>query len=235
MMEELYEGLLTLQELDAEIDQAQARLAGFAPELEEIDAPVGSLEREVEGVRGRLTEMRGEMRRLERGAEEKRDRLRRHEERMERVRNPREEAAARTELDLIRRAAEADEQDALTCIEQATRTELKLDDLEKELVRLQSEIEPRREALLEERAAADGELTVLRDRRDNHALRLEPSATQLYERVRAGKTRTVLATLTTDGACGHCFSIVPIQQQSEIRRLRALARCEVCGVILYPK
>lgn len=234
-MEDVYEGLLTLQELDLKIEEAQTRLAEFAPELEEIDGPARSLEHEVEGVRARLAEMRTEIRRLERGAEEKRDRLRRYQDRMNRVRNAREEAAVRTELDLVRRAAEADEQEAVDFMDQATRTELKLDELAKELNRLRAEAEPRREALLEGRASADAELAVLRDRRENHAVRLEPSATQLYERVRAGKTRTVLATLTADGACGHCFSMVPIQQQAEIRGLRTLARCEVCGVILYFK
>jgi predicted nucleic acid-binding Zn-ribbon protein len=56
---------------------------------------------------------------------------------------------------------------------------------------------------------------------------------RLYERLRMGKASTVLAPLTAEGACGHCFNILPVQEQSEIRNGRVLRRCEACGVILY--
>ena len=41
-----------------------------------------------------------------------------------------------------------------------------------------------------------------------------------------------VAELTVDGACGHCFSMVPLQEQNEIRHGEQLIRCEACGVIL---
>ena len=233
-MEELYRSLLQLQEMDREIEGAEQRLAEFAPKLESVEAPALALERELAALRAQVAELREQARRLERGAEEKQERLRRYRERLERVRNPREEAAARTELDLVRRAAEADEQEALEVMERVTRTELKVDELERELAKVRAEVEPKKEALQVERADAEAALAILRDRRENHAQRLAPEALRLYERVRAGKTRVVLAQLLPDGACGYCFSMVPIQQQVEIRRGESLLRCEACGVILYP-
>ncbi|MBI4410095.1 MAG: hypothetical protein HY561_10335 [Gemmatimonadetes bacterium] len=232
-MHERHRALLELQEQDREIEGAEKRLAGFIPELETLEAPVQALERETETLRTRLVEMRQEVRRLEHAAEEKRERLRRYQERLERVRNAREEAAARTEFDLVRRAVEADEQEALQLMDQGTRSDLKLDELEKQLVKARSDMEPQREQLLVARAQLEGELAVLRDRRQNHVLRLDPAAARLYERVRAGRTRNVLAALTQDGACGNCFSLVPLQQRAEIRREESLVRCEACGVILY--
>lgn len=234
-MEEIYRSLLQLQEMDQEVESAEERLASYAPRLEELDAPAEALAREVEALRAQLVEMRQEARRLERAAQEKRERLARYQERLERVRNAREEAAARTELDLVRRAAEADEQEALELMEKVTRTELKLDEMERGLAKLRAETEPKRQELEAERAGAEESLAVLRDRRENHALHLDAAALRLYERVRAGRTRVVLAKLLGDGACGHCFSVVPIQQQTEIRRGGALQRCEACGVILYPE
>jgi predicted nucleic acid-binding Zn-ribbon protein len=35
-----------------------------------------------------------------------------------------------------------------------------------------------------------------------------------------------------DGACGNCFSVIPLQLQNEVRRGGAMVRCEACGVIL---
>jgi predicted nucleic acid-binding Zn-ribbon protein len=39
--------------------------------------------------------------------------------------------------------------------------------------------------------------------------------------------------MTPEGACGHCFNTLPLQEQSEIRSGSTLHRCEACGVILY--
>lgn len=233
-MEELYRSLLALQELDEEIAGMEAKLAGFQPLLDEVDAPVAALEREFEAGRRRLEELREQSRRLNRAAEEKRDRLKRTEERVQRVRNVREEAAIRTELHLIRTAVEADEAEAIQVMEEITRGELKQDELEKKLGQVRAETEPKREELRAGRAEVETALGVLRERRQNQIVRLEPSASRLYERVRAGRTRVVIAALTADGACGHCFGVVPLQRQSEIRQAAALVRCEACGVILYP-
>jgi predicted nucleic acid-binding Zn-ribbon protein len=232
-MRETYEELIGLQDLDSQIDEARRTLAEFQPRLDELEAPVDAKQKEVETVRGRLNDMKAELRRLERGAEEKRATLKKYEDRMARVRNAREEAAARTEIDLVRHAAEADEDDAVALMEQATKLELKLDEMEKDLTQARQELEPRRAELLEAQREAQTALDVLKDQRENRRIRLDDSAVGLYDRVRSGRTRVVLARLTKDGACGHCFSMIPIQQQNEIREDRGLHRCEACGVILY--
>jgi uncharacterized protein len=232
-MEETYQALLGLQELDEQMAAARERVRSFGPELEDLEAPVLVAQREVDALRERLVEMRAEARRLERGAEDKQAQLRKYEDRLERVRNAREEAAARTEIDLIRRAVEADELDALDMMDQVKRNELKLDDLEKKLKKLQEEMAPRKAELERGRAEAEEQLAILEEQRRNKVIRLSGEAARLYERIRAGKTRVTMARLTPDGACGHCFSMIPIQEQNLIRRREALHRCEACGVILY--
>jgi predicted nucleic acid-binding Zn-ribbon protein len=123
-MEEIYQSLLALQELDNEIVQAERKVAAFEPELKLVDAPALALARETEAARAKLQEVRDAVRRLERGATEKRDLLKRYQDRLEKVRNMREETAAHTEIDLIQRAVEADETEALEKMEQALRSEL---------------------------------------------------------------------------------------------------------------
>jgi uncharacterized protein len=232
-MEETYEALLGLQELDDQMAEARDRVHRFGPELEEMEAPVVAAQAEVDALRERLVEMRADVRRLERGAEDKQAQLRKYEERLERVRNAREEAAARTEIDLIRRAVEADEDDALDLMEQVKRYELKLDDLETKLAKLREETAPQIDELQRARDEAESQLSVLEDQRHNKIIRLSGEAARIYERVRSGKTRVTLARLLPDGACGHCFSLIPIQEQRQIRSREALHRCEACGVILY--
>jgi hypothetical protein len=232
-MEALHQSLLALQELDQEITRTERRLTEFDPQLAELDAPVDMLSREVETTRTRLAELRQEQTRLERASEQKKQRLQTYEDRLMKVRNAREEAAARTEMDLVRRAVEADVAELKQVSEQATRADLKLDELEKLLAKARQEAAPRREELLATRQTVVDELTVVRDRRENHAVRLDPASRRLYERMRSGRSRVVLAPLTDEGACGNCFNILPLQEQTEVRRGQTLHRCEGCGVILY--
>ncbi|MFO7892359.1 MAG: hypothetical protein R6U63_01380 [Longimicrobiales bacterium] len=232
-MDETYQALLDLQELDEKMAEAKAKVREFEPELEELEAPIEELEEQVAAVRSRLDEMKAEERRLERSADDKRAKLDKYEARLEQVRTAREEAAARTEIDLISGAMEADEEDALGLIDQIRRTELKLDELEGKLEALKEETAPKRDELLAERNAAADQLEILKDKRDNKLIRLNDDAARLYERIRGGTTGVALAKLTKDGACGHCFSMIPLQEQNEIRRREALHRCEACGVILF--
>lgn len=232
-MQELQVALLALQELDEQIAKAESTLESFAPQLATVDEPVRKLERDIEEMRARLEELRAQARKLEKTAEQGRERLRVYEERLQRVRNPREEAAARTEMDLIRRATDAGENEALEVMEQARRTDLKLDELLRNLEKARAETAPQRVQLEEARSAAQQELAVLRDRRENQAVRLDKQSLRLYERVRGGRSRVALAPMTPEGACGNCFNVLPIQEQSEIIAGKTLKRCEACGVILY--
>jgi uncharacterized protein len=232
-MQELHAALLALQQMDDEIARTQARIDEFAPQIEALEAPVAGVMRELEQTRARVEEFRSETRRLEGNANQKRARLRTYEERLARTRASRDEAAIRAEIDLVSKALDADLADIRQFSEQATRTDLKADDLQRQVAKLQAEIAARHAELVAARTAVETELAQLRDQRENHALRLDQPSRRLYERVRGGKSRMVLAPLTGEGACGNCFNILPVQEQSMIRRGETLHRCEACGVILY--
>ncbi len=38
--------------------------------------------------------------------------------------------------------------------------------------------------------------------------------------------------MTEDGACGSCYSLIPLQVQHEVRNVSRLVLCESCGVIV---
>jgi uncharacterized protein len=232
-MQELHAALIGLQELDGEIDRAEASLADYAPRLTELDAPADAVEREMEAVRVKLEELRAAAERLERNAQQKRERLASYQDRLTKARTSREESALRAEIDLVRRALDADVVDIRQTAEQITRTDLKVDDLQRQVTKARADAAPQRDELLEAQMEAEDALARLRDRRENLALRLDPQSRRLYERLRTGRTRLVLAPLTDEGACGSCFNVLPVQEQAVVRRGEVLHRCEACGVILY--
>jgi predicted nucleic acid-binding Zn-ribbon protein len=227
--------LKELQRLDQAIATHEATIAAFDPRIEEIEGPVLRLETEAEGLQRRLKEIRVEERRVELAADSKRDRSLKLQERLNAVRNVREEAAVHAEMDMVRRAIEGEETEALTLLEQIRKMEERLSEQESALEEARAVFGPEMKTLLTERESAAAGLDGLVAERDGYASGISEQERRLYERIMSGSGRSVaVADLTGDGACGYCYCMVPLQTQSEIRVSNLLIRCEACGVILTP-
>jgi predicted nucleic acid-binding Zn-ribbon protein len=227
--------LKELQQLDQEIAAVRSASEGFEPLLEEVDAPVLRLEQEVEALEKRLTEIKLEENRIELTIEERRVRAAKLQERMEAVRNVREEAAVHAELDMVRRALESEEQEALSLLDQIKRLEERHEEQEAAYREALAEVEPRRKELVQEQAETESKLETLQADRDAYAAGIDPGECRIYDSIMAGARDVALAELTQDGACGNCYNMVPLQVQNQIRHTDEMIRCESCGVILTPE
>lgn len=232
MMEDNSGTLKELQDLDLRLEEIRTRLAGYPPLLAEVEEPAARLGQEVTALKSRLQDMRLDERRLEHTADDRRIRSKALQERLKSVRNLREEAAVQAELDMVRQALEGDEQEALTLLDQIRKMEIRLEELESALAEARADVEPRRKELFEEQAEAEAEIARLESKRNLYAERVPGTDLHNYERIRSGGRTVAVATLTPDGACGHCFSLIPLQLQNEIRKGTSLIACEACGVIL---
>jgi uncharacterized protein len=218
--------------MDLRIQEARRRIADFDPRFQEVEEPALILESELGTTKTRLQEMKLEERRLELSVEEKRTRRQRLDERLGSVRNLREEAAVSAELEMVKRAIQNDEQEALTLLDQVRKMEERASELDAAFSEATQLLEPKREELLREREEATRELETLRAERERFAKGLEAAELKIYDAIRSGGRSIAVAELTQDGACGHCYGMIPLQLQNEIRYGDALIRCESCGVIL---
>ncbi len=232
MTEQTRTALKELQALDNRIEEARQRIRDYDPLFAEVEEPALALEAEVANTRKRLQEMKLEERKLETSSEEKRARVKRLEERLGSVRNLREEAAVSAELDMVRRALQSDEQEAYTLIDQIRKLDERMAELETAFKDARDVVEPRMKDLVAERDAAKADLQSLEQERERFVEEMDPKEVRLYDGIRAGGRRRAVAELTHDGACGHCYGMVPLQVQNEVRHGTALIRCEACGVIL---
>ena len=232
-MTEEHSGTLNeLQDLDFLLEQMRARIAEYDPLLADVEERTLAMEKEVATLKSRLQEIRVEERRLEHSADDRRARSKTLQERLKSVRNLREEAAVQAEMDLLRMALEGDEQEALTLLDQIRKMEDRLEDEEAALEEERASVEPKRLQLLEQQKEALTQFAILKDKRKAYAVRVPPRDLQNYERIRGGGRSVAVASLTADGACGHCFGMVPLQLQNEIRKGTLTIACEACGVLL---
>lgn len=224
--------LLELQIMDRRIRETRDRIDSYDPMLEEVEAPAVRLAEDVGVTEHRVRDLRLEERRLRLAAEEKRARVHRLEDRLNLVRTVREEAAVQAELGLVRRALDQEEQEVVNLLDQISRFEERLEMQRAELEEARSAVGPRRTELLGERELAQAEVTRLEARREEFAAAIDPRYLRAYEHLAQGGRRIAVSPMTEDGACGACFSVIPLQLQNEIRTRAPLIRCEACGVIV---
>lgn len=224
--------LRQLQRLDLRIERTRRQILDFDPRIEEVERPALTLGSDLGTTRTRVQEMKLEERRLELAAEEKRTRRAKLEERLGSVRNLREEAAVSAELEMVKRAIQNDEQEALGLLDQLRKAEVRAAELEAAFKEASGLVEPQKQELVAQRVEAERELEALRAERASFAAGVDRFELKIYDAIRAGGRSVSVADLTEDGACGHCFGMVPLQLQNEIRHGDALIRCEGCGVIL---
>ncbi len=232
MTKSMTSALRDLQRIDERMRKLKTSIQDFDPRLAEVEDPALRLEDELSKLRERLKQMEADQRRLERAADEKKERAGRMDERLTRVSNLREEAAVKTELDLLHRAIEADNQETFQLMEGIGKAEAAAEELEERATEARAEVAPAQEALLTERAGFEVEASSLEARRAELIELLGDMERRVYDAFHASGRATVVAPLTEDGACGHCFGMIPLQLQNEIRQGGVLIRCEGCGVVL---
>lgn len=224
--------LREVQILDKRIGEIKAALAVFDDRLAETEETALAFESKLSKLTGRLAQMNADARQLERSADDKRARTTKMNQRLNRVSNLREEAAVQTELGLIKRAIEGDEQEALQLIEQIYKSELASQELEASAQEARTKVVPEQEELIAQRQDFTRRMEMFQGRRTNILQYVGNAERRVYDAFHKSARGIVVAPLLEDGACGHCFGVIPLQLQNEIRRGEGLTRCENCGVML---
>ena len=139
------------------------------------------------------------------------------------------------ELEMVRRALESEEQEALSLLDQIKRLEERHEEQDIAYREALAEVEPRRKDLVREQTETESKLERLQADRDAFAAGIDPGERRIYDSIMAGAREVAVAELTQDGACGNCYNMVPLQVQNQIRHTDEMIRCEGCGVILTPE
>lgn len=225
--------LLTLQEIDLEILRITRQLGIYDDELAGLQEAADQL---VERA-GRLTTQKEEaderVRRFQRSVQAGRATLKRLETRSAAVENMQQHFAVRTETDTARRNLRVAEDEALDAMQEVETLSEQLENTERELAEARAALNGRQSEISIDRTGLEKELATHTNSKESQEERLDRRSLRLYQSVRGGHTASALASLTGDGACGHCYTAIPKQRQADIRAGRELAVCEGCGVILY--
>ncbi|UCG86139.1 MAG: hypothetical protein JSW71_19890 [Gemmatimonadota bacterium] len=224
--------LLDLQEKDIAVRNAEDRLKALQPKIDSLDAALS--EAKAARDRARESAQQAEERRaeLEGRIESYRVMQERRRQRLEWVSGAKEASAIMAELDLARSVLVKEEAEWIRSADQ-------LQEAEKIVAEAQAVVDQTKEVQASERdelaaatAEIEQEIAAATGVRDAAAQQIEPRMLELYRRILRGRAPQALYPLR-GGACGHCYTAVPLHRRQQIENGQAVEACEACGVLVY--
>lgn len=225
--------LIDLQSKDAAVAAAEQRLIDLRSETAGLDQALQRARDVLEASKRAAVDGQRRRDELETKIESYRILQDRRRLRLEQVRNPKDASTLMTELDLAQSVMAKEENDWVRSAEMVVQLEVKVRDEERNLAAVEAAQAP-------ERAEVDQRRTVLEAERDEAIRVREATAAQLdkalrgrYDRLRRTRSSDVVVPLV-GGACGGCYTSIPLNRRSQIKAGQIIDACEACGAILYP-
>lgn len=222
--------LLRLQEVDRELKALEDAGSQYPAEIEDRQRTLAKAEAALRAGADQVEELEREQRRLERELETAKESLKEHEARFAEVTNNREYDALQLEIEACKTSISDCETRILELIEQGERAreENAADQQELEEIRQdqQGHIDQLQQKLDSLRSEVDG----VESRRKGVVDDIEESLVKIYESSRK-RPGTKIAPVRK-GACGACYTQLPAQQRSQVKRNDQVQTCYSCAAIL---
>jgi uncharacterized protein len=156
----------------------------------------------------------------------------RRRQKLEWVRGAKEASTLMAEIDLARSVLAKEEAEWIRSADEVQRVEQITDELAVRLDELKTAQAPRRSEIASMQAECRERLDQATAARQEFVKKVERPALHEYERIRRGRAPLALYPLHA-GACGHCYTAVPLHLRQQMEQTSSAATCEACGVMIY--
>ncbi len=224
--------LLKLQEKDKIVMDLEAEREALEPELEELDAELTTAEEAAAAAQTRVEEADKRRGELEAKIEGYRVMQERRRQKLEWVRGAKEASNLMAELDLARTVLAKEESEWIRSADKVQEAQRNAAEAEATLEELRAAQAPKREEIAAKQAECDDKLQAAGAERGEAAGTVDAATQERYNRIRQGRAPLALYPLR-NGACGHCFTSVPLHRRQKILSNEGIESCEACGVLIY--
>lgn len=227
--------LLELQKIDSRIDRLEYRRLHLPEqtELDSLSARLGAVQRALGEQQMRADDCASRQRRLDGEIDSISRKIAQEEARLfaGKVSTPKELAALQAEIDYLKNRKSAVEEEDLEVMEEREQVDKTLEALGEEEKILRSAADDQARVRDTALAAILAEIGTENHERQVRAEKFDPELLQMYEDLRASKSRVAVATLV-DGTCQGCHMKLPAQEVANMKRSDGPARCPECGRLL---
>ena len=224
--------MLELQEREKVVQQITSEKEELSPLIGELDRVLAEAESELEHARSQLKQAGLHRNELEGKIESYRVMQERRRQRLDTVKKAREASAIMAEIDLARSVLAQEEAEWLRTAGNVEQAEQRVSDAEARIEQIREEQEQQRREISEKLADLETRLKSARRAREKAAKGVKKPMLMRYERIIRGRAPLALYPMY-EGACGHCFTAIPLNLRQELQYDGKLETCEACGVLIY--
>lgn len=226
------QALLELQEKDKAVMAITEQRVALEPQLEALDADMRTAEEALQVARQRAAEADSRREELEEKIEGYRVMQERRRQRLEWVKGAKEASTLMAELDLARSVMAKEEAEWIRSADRVQEANHIAAEAEQVVEELRTAQAPQREEIAAQRAGFEEQLQLATKERSKAAQGVPRQLLERYERILSGRAPLALYAVQ-NGACGRCFTAVPLHRRQKIQRGDGVDSCEACGVLLY--
>jgi predicted nucleic acid-binding Zn-ribbon protein len=230
-MREQLKNLARLQEIDDQLAMLERSKGDYPERIEELESGLKERLGGVADVQQTQEELQKEQRGLDRKIADRKQQLEKFQGHLADVKTNKEWDALQKELDAVKSdIGEAEDRllEVVVSLEELSST---TETEEEELSSYRSQAEAEIGDLKEKLGSVDSKMAKIRNERDALSIQIEERLKRIYNRVKQGKQGTAVVPVVRD-ACGGCYTRIPPQTVTEIRRAERPITCENCGRIL---
>ena len=225
--------LIELQEIDSQLDDLNSLLGDLPKMVDDLNTQEHSLITKVEEDKKRSKDINLSLSKSETANKTIQEKIDKLTDQLFLVTNNKQYDALTLEIDHLKEKKEDHESQIISDIEENENLEKSINENEKLLSELKSDLDVRRKKLEAALSETADEKTALENSREKQVSKIDSSVMQIYSKVISARSGVAVVPLSGD-SCGGCGAALPIQMASEIRGGKT-HRCFNCGRFVYSK
>ena len=225
--------LIELQEIDSQLDDLDSLLGDLPKMVDDLNLQEHSLITEVQEDKKRSKDINLSLNKSETANKTIQGKIDKLTDQLFLVTNNKQYDALTLEIDHLKEKKENHESQILANIEENEELEKSIDENEKLLTELKSDLDVRRKKLEMALSETADEKAALENSREKQLSKIDSSTIQIYSKVISARSGVAVVPLSGD-SCGGCGAALPIQMASEIRGGKTHT-CFNCGRFVYGK
>ena len=225
--------LIELQEIDSQLDDLNSLLGDLPKMVDDLNSQEHSLITKVQEDKKRSKDINLSLNKSETANKTIQGKIDKLTDQLFLVTNNKQYDALTLEIDHLKEKKENHESQILAHIEENEELEKSIDENEKLLTELKSDLDVRRKKLETALSETADEKAALENSREKQLSKIDSRTIQIYSKVISARSGVAVVPLSGD-SCGGCGAALPIQMASEIRGGKTHT-CFNCGRFVYGK
>lgn len=230
MLEELTM-LVRLQDIDTQLMDLEAEKGDLPEQISALNNEITRFKKIIDDTEKSIKDIAFQKKQCDQEIESSKDRLKKSQTTLFSVKTTREYDAISSEIEQAKHTIVDNERKLVDLSSREEEAQKAVKQASTKLLSLESERQEKQADIQDRMESSQDEEIKLQHEREKLVVRLKKPVYSHYERIRKIRDGVGVAHLD-NGACDYCFSMIPPQRQTEVKRMDDLILCEVCGCIL---